>query len=84
MRTSCSPAPGRTVADKVRAGRGKVLDDGDVAALFGLEMAEGEAAGLPAAAVPKPSRRAKAKTAKAPATTKAVRPRAATETDIEQ
>jgi uncharacterized Zn finger protein len=48
----------------------KVLDDGDVAALFGLEMAEGGAPNDSVPAVRTPARRAKAvKANKAPATT---------------
>jgi uncharacterized Zn finger protein len=50
---------GLTMA-KPAANADNVLDDGDVAALFGLEMAESTTSDMPAPAVPKPSRRAKA------------------------
>ena len=71
---------GQDLAPRSAPVAGNVLEDGDVAALFGLEMAEGGAVGLPAAAAPKLSRRAEARTAKTAATTKAVRPRAVTKT----
>jgi uncharacterized Zn finger protein len=38
---------------------GNVLDDGEVAALFGLELAEGAVAEIPVVTISKPSRRAK-------------------------
>jgi len=50
----------------------KVLDDGDVAALFGLEMSDGTDAETPAVVAPKPPRRPKTiKADKAPAAKKA-------------
>ena len=49
----------------------KVLDDSDVAALFGLEMAEPINSGVPVPAAPKPSRRTKTNKGKASAPAKA-------------
>jgi uncharacterized Zn finger protein len=49
----------------------KVLDDNDVAALFGLEMAEPINSGVPVPAAPKPSRRTKTNKGKASAPAKA-------------
>src|SRR5712691_10345132 len=49
----------------------KVLDDNDVAALFGLEMAEAINSGVPVPAAPKPSRRTKTNKGKASAPAKA-------------
>jgi len=49
----------------------KVLNDGDVAALFGLDMSDGADSDIPAVAVTKPSRHAKTvKSGKAPGRTK--------------
>jgi uncharacterized Zn finger protein len=49
----------------------KVLDDSDVAALFGLEMAEPINSGVPVPAAPKPSRRTKTNKGKTSAPAKA-------------
>ena len=63
---------GSLAASKSAPVAGNILDDGDVAALFGLEMAEGAVAEASAAVVTKPPRRAQTtKVARAPMTTKA-------------
>jgi uncharacterized Zn finger protein len=68
---------GQDVAPKSPIVGDNVLADGDVAALFGIEMAEGETAERSAMS----PRAAKARTVKAPATTKAAKRRVASNKD---
>ena len=83
MRANCSPVPGRIWrSSKPAPASAKVLDDGDVAALFGLEMAEPGGSGVAAPATSKSSQTVK--TAKKGKASAATEPKAARKGDLKR